>query len=94
MTRNWKRPPRKSRKWCRPPRRIPLRQDNTPAAPVVVRLFNDIQMVRSQQQQVDVGEIECNVSDEVRAGFEREAWVYLIEYLMTLEAPDFLYEPG
>ena len=74
-------------------RRIPLRHDTIPAAPVVVRLFNDLQLVRSFQQAIDAGEYESNQSDEVRAEFEREAWSYLMEYLLTLEAPDFLHEP-
>ena len=43
---------------------------------------------------IDAGEYQSNQSDEVRAEFERDAWGYLIEYLMTLEAPDFLHEPG
>lgn len=92
-TRNWKRPRRK-RNWKRPRRRIPLRHDIAPAAPLVITLFSDIQKVRSQQQGVDAGEFESDVSDAKRAEFEREAWAYLIEYLMTLEAPDFLHEPG
>lgn len=74
-------------------RRIPLRHDTTPAAPVVTRLFNDLQLVRSFQTAIDAGEYRSNQSDEVRAEFEREAWSYLIEYLVTLEAPDFLHEP-
>ena len=48
----------------------------------------------SYQERIDAGEYQSNQSDEVRAEFERDAWAYLIEYLMTLEAPDFLHEPG
>ena len=42
----------------------------------------------SYQERIDAGEYQSNQSDEVRAEFERDAWAYLIEYLMTLEAPD------
>ncbi|MGC1622996.1 MAG: hypothetical protein WA759_09380 [Pseudolabrys sp.] len=48
----------------------------------------------SYRERIDAGEYQSNQSDEVRAEFERDAWAYLIEYLMTLEAPDFLHEPG
>jgi len=75
MTRNWKRPPRKSRVWRK--RKIPLRQDNAPASPMVTGLFFDLQRIR---REIEAGEIDINSADA--------EWKHLIEYLLT--APDLV----
>lgn len=83
MKRTLKRPLRKQRS------KIPLRRDDAPAAPVVARLFSDLQLLRSLKQEIDADEIEMSESEH--AELEREAWKYLMDYLLTLEAPDFLH---
>jgi len=66
-------------------RRIPLRHDTAPAAPVVILRFADIQIIRGIQQAIAAGDFETDLSADVRARFERDAWNHLIACL--LEAP-------
>jgi len=86
MTRIWKRAPRKSKVWRKP--KIPLRQDTTPADPILTRLFHDIQVIHDACEQSDAG-VEYELSDDELAVLEADAWQALSDYLTTFEPPKF-----
>jgi hypothetical protein len=72
---------RKPRRTARvKPRKPDLRPDLHPADPVVVRLFNDVQLAAWTRQH---NRKRTKDADQ----FEREAWDYLLTYLTTLERP-------
>jgi hypothetical protein len=61
-------------------RRAKLHRDEQPADPVVTQLFRDLQLA----QDVEQHRRKCKASEVQK--FERQAWYYLIEYLLTLES--------
>jgi hypothetical protein len=60
-----------------------LRPDLQSADPVVVRLFNDLQLAEWTRQHNRKRSKDANQ-------LEREAWDYLLTYLTTLERPTHL----
>jgi hypothetical protein len=65
------------------PLRERLQQNQQPADPVVVRLFNDLQLAEWTRHYNRKRTKEANQ-------YEREAWEYLLTYLTTLERPNGL----
>jgi hypothetical protein len=77
----------------RPHRRDPytqparLRPDVQPADPVVLRLFEDLQLAEWTRNN-NRKEMSTRKRRQRIATFEREAWDWLVHYLLTLERPD------